>query len=130
MNTTTQQPALIEQPTCQKLRASKIWKGREGFEAESVFALDQATHRVLIVTTCKNTGGMISRFCVQIAKGDGIRTWDIFGDYNERIVFKGTRCTEKTVRELHAQALSVVDHHLTQAAAHYATKTADRTACV
>lgn len=126
---TTQQLALIDTPNKQAL-SSKLWKGRDGFEAETVFTLDAATQRVLIVTTCKTQGGMTNRFCVQVDKGDGFRTWDIFGDYNQRNEFKGTRCTEKTVRDLHAQALSVVGQHLAQAAAHYAKKAADRTECV
>lgn len=128
MNTTAHQANLIDTTSKQAL-TSKIWKGREGFEAESVFTLDAATQRVLIVTTSKTRGGMTNRFCVHVDKGDGFRTWDIFGDYNSRTEFKGVRCTDKTVRELHAQALSVVEQHLTKAAAHYANKSTDRTAC-
>lgn len=129
MNTTTQQPALNDTPRKQAL-SSKIWKGREGFEAETVFTLDAAAHRILIVTTCKIQGGMVSRFCVMVDKGDHFRTWDMFGDYSQRLQYNGSRCTEKTVRELHALALGVVDQHLTQAAAHYAKKASADLACV
>jgi hypothetical protein len=62
--------------------------------------------------------------CMVNTESDGFLSWNIFGDFSKRTMFKGVRCTEKTVRELHAQALAVSDLTMSEAAAFYAKKDA------
>lgn len=100
---------------------AKISKGREGWEAKTTIDMGTA-NRVLIVTTGKTTGGMVTRAVVNTDNGDGFLTWDLFGDFSARTVYKGARCTEKTVRELHQLALDGIEQTMTAAAAHYAAK--------
>ena len=57
-------------------------------------------------------------------KKDGFLSWDLFGDFRKRTMFKGARCTEKVIRELHQQALDVSDLTMSEAAAHYEKKDA------
>lgn len=100
---------------------AKISKGRDGWEAKTTIDMGTA-NRVLIVSTGKTNGGMITRAAVNTDNGDGFLTWDLFGDFNQRTVYKGARCTEKTVRELHQLALDGIEQTLAAAAAHYEAK--------
>ena len=100
---------------------AKISKGREGWEAKTTIDMGTA-NRVLIVTTGKTTGGMVTRAVVNTDNGDGFLTWDLFGDFSARTVYKGARCTEKTVRELHQLALDGIEQTMAAAVAHYAAK--------
>lgn len=99
---------------------AQISKGRDGWEAKTTIDMG-ADSRVLIVSTHKTTGGMVTSAMVN--KRDGaFLTWDMFGDFNKRTVYKGVRCTEKAVRDLHQQALDSIEQTLAAAAAHYAAK--------
>lgn len=100
---------------------TRITKGRDGWEAETIIGMGVA-NRVLLVRTTKARGGMVNRFTVNTDKGDGFLSWDLFGDYNKRTEFAGKRCTVISVTELHARALREADQHLIDAAAHYAKK--------
>lgn len=102
---------------------TRVFKGNDGWEAKTIIDMGVA-HRVLIVSTGKTRGGMVNRFTVNVDKGDGFLTWDLFGDYNKRTEFAGKRCTEIAVTELHARALREVDQRLIEAAAHYTKKEA------
>ncbi|MBD9406272.1 hypothetical protein IB236_13065 [Acidovorax sp. ACV02] len=99
----------------------QIGKGRDGWEAKTAIEMG-AANRVLIVSTGKTNGGMVTRAVVNTDNKDGFLTWDMFGDYSARTVYKGARCTEKTVRELHQLALSKIEETLAAARAHYAAK--------
>lgn len=101
----------------------RIGKGRDGWEAKSTIGLG-SHNRVLIITTHKSDGGVVTQATVNTDQGGGILMWEMFGDYSKRTMHKGVRCTEKTVRELHAQALAVSDLTMSEAAAHYAKKDA------
>jgi len=100
---------------------AQISKGRDGWEAKTTIDMGMA-NRVLIVSTGKTNGGVITRAVVNTDSGDGFLTWDLFGDFSARTVYKGARCTEKTVRELHQLALDGIEQTLAAAAAHYAAK--------
>mgnify|MGYP001022612851 CR=1 FL=1 len=102
--------------------ATTISKGRDGWDAETVIDLE-TKNRVLIITTHKVNGGVANRATVNTKK-DGFLSWDLFGDFSKRTVFKGTRCTEKTVRALHQQALDAVEQIKAEAAAFYQVKDA------
>lgn len=101
----------------------QVIKGRDGWEAKTTIDMG-AENRVLIVTTGKTTGGMVTRAVVNTDNGDGFLVWDLFGDFNKRTVYKGARCTEKTVRELHQLALDGIEQTMAAAVAHYAAKEA------
>ena len=101
----------------------QVIKGRDGWEAKTTIDMG-AENRVLIVSTGKTNGGMITRAVVNTDNGDGFLVWDLFGDFNSRTVYKGARCTEKTVRELHQLALDGIEQTLAAAKAHYAAKEA------
>lgn len=100
---------------------ANISKGRDGWEAKTTVDMGEG-NRVLIITTGKTTGGMVSRAIVNTDNGDGFLTWDLFGDFNARTLYKGARCTEKTVRELHQLALDGIEQTMAAAVAHYAAK--------
>lgn len=99
---------------------AQINKGRDGWEAKTTIDMG-ADDRVLIVSTHKTTGGMVTSATVNTKDGDFL-VWDMFGDFNKRTLYKGARCTEKTVRELHQLALGAIEQTMAAAVAHYASK--------
>lgn len=99
---------------------TRIFKGRDGWEARTEIGLG-AYNRVLVITTHKTTGGVVTQATVNKLT-DGMLVWEMFGDFSKRQVYKGVRCTEKTIRDLHEQALGVSDITMSEAAAHYAKK--------
>ena len=100
-----------------------IGKGRDGWEAKSTIGLGVA-NRVLVISTHKSNGGVVTTNSV-MTDNDGYLSCILFEDFSKRTMHKGVRCTEKTVTELHAQALAVSDLTMSEAAAFYAKK--DRT---
>ena len=103
------------------MNATTISKGRNGWEAETMASIPD-TNRVLVIRTGKMDGGVVTRAVVNTDSGDGFLTWNLFGDYCARTVYKGARATEKTVTELHQIALDGVEQTLAAALAHYAAK--------
>lgn len=101
--------------------STRIFKGRDGWEARSLFDMDNG--RVLILDTHKTTGGVVQHAMVNKRTMDGMGfEWDIFGDFSKRTVLKGLRCTEKTIREQHALALAGIEATTETALAYYAAK--------
>lgn len=101
---------------------ANISKGRDGWEAKTTIDMG-ADSRVLIISTHKTTGGMVTSATVN--KRDGVfLVWDMFWDFSKRAVYKGARCTEKTVRELHQLALDGIEQTIANALAHYEAKEA------
>lgn len=101
---------------------TRIGKGREGWEAKTTIGLGVA-NRILQISTHKGSRGLVT--CSSVMKSEnGILTFEMFGDFSKRVPYNGVRCTEKTVRELHAQALSVSDLTMAEAAAFYVAKDA------
>lgn len=97
-----------------------IGKGREGWEAKTELPMG-TKNRVLVIHTHKTTGGMVTS--TQIMTEDkGYMSFMMFGDFSKRTMFKGARCTEKTVNELHQLALNVSDITMNEAAIFYAKK--------
>ena len=99
---------------------TRIQKGRDGWVAKTIIALG-SKNRVLVISTYKTTGGVVTQQSVNTEK-DGFLAWEMFGDFSKRLMHKGVRCTEKTVTDLHQQALSVSDLTMSEAAAFYAKK--------
>ena len=99
---------------------TRIGKGRDGWQARTEIGLG-IENRVLVITTHKTTGGIVNQATVNKAT-DGMLVWEMFGDFSKRQVYKGVRCTEKTIRDLHQQALEVSDITMSEAAAYYAKK--------
>lgn len=93
---------------------------RNGWTARTVIELG-AHNRVLVIETRKTQGGMVTSQTVN-TKQNGMLAWEMLGDFSKRLVYKGARCTEKTVRDLHQQALGVSDLVMSEAAAYYAKK--------
>lgn len=103
---------------------TRIGKGRDGWEACTEIGMG-IENRVLVISTHKTTGGVVINATVNKLT-DGMLVWEMFGDYSKRTVHKGVRCTEKTIRDLHEQALSVSDLTMSAAAAHYEAKQTKR----
>ena len=99
---------------------TRIGKGRDGWEARTEIGMG-TSNRVLVITTHKTTGGVVTQATVNTLT-DGMLAWEMFGDFSKRTVYKGVRCTEKTIRDLHQQALEVSDLTMSEAAAHYVKK--------
>lgn len=101
---------------------TRISKGRDGWQAETQIDLG-IKDRVLIVSSHKTAGGVVTTSTVNTKK-DGFLSWDLFGDFRRRTMFKGARCTEKVIRELHQQALDALEQIKADAAAFYEKKDA------
>lgn len=99
---------------------TRIGKGRDGWEARTEIGLG-ISNQVLIISTHKTTGGVVTQATVNKLT-DGMLVWEMFGDFSKRQVYKGVRCTEKTIRDLHQQALGVSDITMSEAAAFYTKK--------
>lgn len=97
-------------------------KGREGWEAESEIPL--IGRRVLKVHTRKTSRGLrCSASAVELSADGRSYTWVMFGDFGEKLADNPTaRCTEKTVKEMHAAALVDIEAVKARALAFYAAK--------
>ena len=100
---------------------TRISKGREGHEAKTIIPMGIKS-RVLVIHTHKTTGGIVTSNSVMTDMGNGCLTCILFGDFSKRVAHKGARCTEKTVRELHQQALGISDLTMSEAAKFYSQK--------
>ena len=101
---------------------ANISKGRDGWEAKTTFDLG-TKNRVLVISTHKTTGGMVTSATVNTKDGDFL-VWDMFGDFSHRVTFRGARCTEKSVRDMHQSCLQKIDQTIANALAHYEAKEA------
>lgn len=97
-------------------------KGREGWEAETEIPL--IGRRVLKVHTRKTSRGLRCSASAVELSADGLSyTWVMFGDFGEKLADNPTaRCTEKTVKEMHAAALVDIEAVKARALAFYAAK--------
>jgi hypothetical protein len=103
-------------------QSTTISKGRDGWEARTTIGMG-VSNRVLIIDTHKTQGGVVTN-CMVNTERDGFLSWNIFGDFSKRSMFRGVRCCEKTVRSIHEQALFASDLTMSEAAAFYAKKDA------
>lgn len=99
---------------------TKVIKGRDGWEAKTTFEMGVG-NRVLIISTHKTPGGIVTSAIVHTRDGDFL-VWDMFGDFMHRVTFQGTRCTEKSVRDMHQSYLNNINQIIANAFAHYAAK--------
>lgn len=106
---------------------TRISKGRNGWEARTEIPMG-VKNRILAISTYKTTGGVVTQTTVFTDMGDGGMSYDLFGGFSKRMVFKGLRCTERTVKELHQQALNVSNQLMSEAAAFYEKKDATKQA--
>lgn len=100
------------------------FKGRDGWQAETQVPLQG--RKILTIDTRKGSRGLRTSITgVTLADDGRSTTWEMFGDFSEKIdAAPGTRCTEKTVREAHAAALLHVDAVKVRAMEFYAAKDA------
>jgi hypothetical protein len=97
----------------------QLSKGRDGWKAETHIELDNGRH--LSITTRKGNGGL--RTGAQAYRiENGFMTFVLFGDYSATVATGPARCTEKTVAELHRQALAKLDEVKAAVAAFYSAK--------
>lgn len=97
---------------------TRISKGRDGYEARTTIELG-FDRRVLVINTHKTTGGLVTAHTVMKQDDHGYMSYILFQDFTKRTVFKGARCTEKNVKEIHQQALDVSDLTMSEAAKFY-----------
>lgn len=105
---------------------TRIYKGRDGWQARTEINLN-TKDRVLVITTSKGSRGLSTHSMVN-TKVRGFLQWELYGDFSKSTPYPGVRCTEKTVRELHQQALDAQAAVIAEAAAHYVKKEAKATA--
>lgn len=106
---------------------TRIFKGRDGWEACSIVKLDDLglPGRVIRLHTDKwALGGLWSHAISARVEGASV-IWEPFSDW-EKKMFKEpkTRCTEKNVREMHARSLSVIEDLVAECVAFYQKKEA------
>lgn len=102
---------------------------RDGWEAvtaiplEGIKALsagDNPGQTVLQIHTYKSYRGLGTHASVMHYQNDGSKTCMMCQDFSEQVLRSPARCTEKSVRELHAQALETVAALMLKVRAHYA----------
>lgn len=109
---------------------------RSGWEGKSYIiiaeGIDDGMGRIgtlkLCIHTSKANGGLQTRASVSIHFGTSYThafgLGSGLGDYSEKVIVTPTRCTEKAVREQHAQALTHAPAYFERAQAHYAAQEA------
>mgnify|MGYP001558622490 FL=1 len=111
---------------------TKVYKARDGWNAKDT--IDMATTmwlgitgtRQLEIRTYKNSNGGIHTFASCHFNAAGMTTFDIYGDYRKRVAaLPDVRCTEKSVKTLHATVMAQqADAILIEARDFYAKKDA------
>lgn len=101
---------------------TRFRKGPDGWQARTEIGLP-TKDRVLVISTHKTSSGLVTHNMINTKVGNLLQ-WEMFGDFSKRLVHTGTRCTEKTVRDLHQQALDVQADTIAEADAFYAKKEA------
>jgi len=103
---------------------TRVYRGREGWSAESVVPL--ADSHSLRVSTYKSNRGGIATFVTRVLDApDGSFSFEMFEDYSRMVAEKPkTRATEKTVAEQHAFTMARIDEIKAEVAAFYAAKAA------
>jgi len=96
-----------------------VTKRARGWHANT--RVELAEPHVLEISTFKNDRGLVS--VAQRFKVDrGMKSFELFGDFNVTLMVSDNRCTEKSVRTQHSQALTRMDAILEECAAFYAKK--------
>lgn len=110
---------------------TRVCKGNGGWEAESYVGMGPVKDtlgregvRKLCISTHKAGAGVVTRATVYV-HSEGVRSHAFglsrygAGDYSRLVAQRAARCTEKTVREQHTQALEDVEALFAEAVAHY-----------
>jgi len=108
------------------------YKTRDGWTAKDTITIGPAKgsmgregERVLQVSTYKaRRGGLVTQATCAVRTADGCISFELFGDFSEPIASSPDRCTERTVRSLHASAMTGIDAVLAKARAFYEAKDA------
>ena len=118
---------------------TKVTKGKNGWEAETSISMGPATERhgdkvgerVLTIRTSKGYGpgkGIDARASVALHLDGWVQHVIGYGtpggDFSQRILRSGAKCTEKAVRALHEEAITHADAILADARDHYAAQKA------
>lgn len=82
--------------------------------------------RVLRIETGKASRGGIYTTATVILERDGMMTWAIGSDYHKRLAQSPARCTERSVSDLHNEALKLADAVIAEARAYYEAQAAER----
>lgn len=99
-------------------QTTKIEKGYDGWRARTEIDLEDS--RVLVINTSKAFRCLRAQATVHARDKFGYLVFVMFGDFTKRILTDTTsRCTEKTIRALHEQALGAVPFIKVAVAAHY-----------
>ena len=108
-------------------------KGRDGWKGEDTIDMGtqvtdyagRVQNRVLHITTHKSyRGGLVSAASCML-EGNGFTTFAIGGDYSKTVAKLDNRCTENSVRQLHAAVMEQqADALLAEARAFYEAKDA------
>ena len=98
-----------------------VYKNMRGhWTAETLLPFDG--NKVLKLYTGKTSDGRITSTArVSITEAGGF-IFRMFYDYGKTLISNPTRCTEKAVKEQHAQAMLMQETVLAEIAAHYAAK--------
>jgi hypothetical protein len=96
-------------------------KGKRGWQAEDL--IDFNGQQKLLIETYKYDGRLITHAAVNTYNGHGgfSHAFGLAGggDFSERVIVTSARCTEKSVSEQHAQAMSQLADIQARARAHY-----------
>ena len=105
---------------------TNIRKGRDGWEAKTEMPItgltitegDKVKQGYLTIRTGKTSRGIETG--ATVAFRDGMfMTHRLYEDFNVRFAARASRCTEKAIREIHADALAKLDTIMGAALAHY-----------
>jgi hypothetical protein len=96
------------------------WKGRDGFEAETVIDLGFDRRQLRIHTGKRSRGLQCTAHVVQVSEDGKSFTMVLFQDFNQIVVpVEKKRCTERAINDMHEKALMHVDTIIADAKLHY-----------
>jgi len=103
------------------------WKALTKIELCQVAPGSEPLHReggmrVLRIETSKGTKGGIYTSALVCLERDGMTTWAIGSDFHKRIAASPSRCTERSVSDLHSESLKQADAIVAEARAYYEAK--------
>ena len=99
--------------------AIKVYKGRDGCEAQNDIELDNG--KILRIRTSKTYSGLCSSAQVFTLE-NGFMTTILYGDFAKRVSHAGVRCTEKNVREKQSAMVATIEALKVEVAALYEAK--------
>lgn len=100
------------------------WNAKTDIELEPIGPMEPDAKRILRIETSKARAGISTCASVWKLDGRGSMSTILYGDFRKTIAVESSRCTEKSVKTLHENALASKADLLAQVNAYYGAKNA------